>query len=128
MREGGSGTYWLAGGTTLLDLMKLDVMAPAAMVDIRAVEQEHGRIKAGPTGLRLGAMVCMADAAAHEAILRDYPVIAETLQQAASAQLRNMATLGGNVLQGLVVATFGIQAYQPATSASPDPAAPRSTA
>ena len=56
-------------------------------------------IEATPQGLRLGALVRMSEAAEHPAVVRDYPVIAETLAQAASAQLRNMARLGGNVLQ-----------------------------
>ena len=92
-------TCYLAGGTTLLDLMKLDVMAPTAIIDIRAAENEYGRIEADPAGLHLGALARMADAAEHDIVRRDYPAVAESLQQAASAQLRNMATLGGNVLQ-----------------------------
>lgn len=90
---------FLAGGTTLLDLMKLDVMQPQALVDINGLKRERGTIEAQASGLRFGALVTMAEAAEHPAVLRDYPVIAETLKLAASAQLRNMATLGGNVLQ-----------------------------
>ncbi len=90
----------MGGGTTLLDLMKLDVMRPDRVVDITPLDAErHGRIEATPAGLRLGALVRMSDAAAHPDVARDYPVIAETLNLAASAQLRNMARLGGNVLQ-----------------------------
>ena len=90
---------FIAGGTQMLDLMKLDVMQPERMVDITALAAAHGRIEARPDGLHLGALVRMSEAAAHPAILRDYPVIAETLQMAASPQLRNMASLAGNVLQ-----------------------------
>ena len=91
---------FLAGGTTLLDLMKLDVMHPARVIDINAVRAGGTTsIEAGARGLRLGAMVRMADAAAHEEVRRNYPVIAQSLALAASPQLRNMATLGGNVLQ-----------------------------
>ena len=91
---------FLAGGTTLLDLMKLDVMRPDRLVDINALaDTPAGRIDAGERGLRLGALVRMADAAGHPAVQRDYPVIAQALQPAASQQLRNMASLGGNVLQ-----------------------------
>jgi xanthine dehydrogenase YagS FAD-binding subunit len=90
---------FLAGGTTLVDLMKLDVMTPAVLVDLNPLQQQYGQITAGPTGLHLGALVRMADAASHPDVLRDYPVIAQSLQQAASPQLRNMASLGGNVLQ-----------------------------
>jgi xanthine dehydrogenase YagS FAD-binding subunit len=94
-----AGAAFLAGGTTLLDLMKLDVMQPSIVVDINDLAREHGGIEAGAGGLRLGALVRMADAARHPAIRAGYPVIAQSLELAASAQLRNMATLGGNVLQ-----------------------------
>jgi xanthine dehydrogenase YagS FAD-binding subunit len=91
---------FLAGGTTLIDLMKLDVLRPATLVDINALERTAlGAIYAGEQGLRLGALVRMADAAEHPAIRRDYPAIAQSLAFAASQQLRNMASLGGNVLQ-----------------------------
>jgi len=90
---------FMAGGTTLLDLMKLDVMRPLRVVDINGLAPAHGRIVITSTGLYLGALVRMSDAADHQAIRRDYPVIAQSLALAASAQIRNMATLGGNVLQ-----------------------------
>ena len=90
---------YLAGGTTLLDLMKLDVMQPARVVDIAALETRHGGITATEAGLKLGALVKMSAAADHPAILKTYPVLAQSLTLAASAQLRNMASLGGNVLQ-----------------------------
>ena len=103
--EGGSGpptaapAQFVAGGTTILDLMKLGTMTPARLVDINVLDDRYGRIEAGAQGLRLGALVRMSQAADDPAIRRDYPVIAETLSLAASAQLRNMASLGGNVLQ-----------------------------
>jgi xanthine dehydrogenase YagS FAD-binding subunit len=90
---------FIAGGTLLLDLMKLDTMRPQVLVDINGLERTHGQIEATAQGLRLGALVRMSQAAEHPDILRDYPLIAQSLQQAASAQLRNMASLGGNVLQ-----------------------------
>lgn len=95
----GPSTQYLAGGTNLLDLMKIGVAKPLALVDIGALRAEHGAISADADGLHLGALVRMAEAAEHPAMLRDYPVIAQSLQRAASQQLRNMATLGGNVLQ-----------------------------
>jgi xanthine dehydrogenase YagS FAD-binding subunit len=94
-----AGGAFLAGGTTLLDLMKLDVMRPSVVVDINDLSRAHGAIETGPAGLRLGALVRMSEAARHPVIARDYPVIAQSLTSAASAQLRNMASLGGNVLQ-----------------------------
>src|SRR5690349_18580586 len=100
IRAGGvQGTAFLAGGTTLLDLMKLDVMRPQRVLDINDLTKTHGRIEFSESGLYLGAFVHMAEAAAHPAIRRDYPVIAQSLDLAASVQIRNMATLGGNVLQ-----------------------------
>lgn len=97
--EPGAAQY-LAGGTTLLDLMKLDVMRPNTVIDINALKQsELGEIHADEAGLRLGALVHMGDAAEHEAIKHDYPVVAQALKLGASQQIRNMASLGGNVLQ-----------------------------
>ena len=103
-RETGQGqidapVQFLAGGTTLIDLMKLDVLRPKRLVDITPLEARYSAIEAAPEALRLGALARMSAAAEHPAVLHDYPVIAEALQLAASAQLRNMATLGGNVLQ-----------------------------
>jgi xanthine dehydrogenase YagS FAD-binding subunit len=94
-----AGGTFLAGGTTLLDLMKLDVMRPERVVDINDLSRELSAIAYGPQGLRLGALAHMAEAAQHADIVREFPVIAQSLSLAASAQLRNMATLGGNVLQ-----------------------------
>src|SRR3954468_13220323 len=90
---------YLAGGTTILDLMKLDVMRPEKLVDINGLKSMHGAVEASAKGLRLRAPAHMSDVAEHPAIMRDYPVIAQSLHLAASQQLRNMATLGGNVLQ-----------------------------
>jgi xanthine dehydrogenase YagS FAD-binding subunit len=91
---------YVAGGTTLIDLMKLDVMRPERMIDINALDRTAlGRIDADRSGLRLGALVRMAQAAEHPDIRHAYPMITQALQLAASQQLRNMASLGGNVLQ-----------------------------
>lgn len=90
---------FLAGGTTILDLMKLGTMQPERLVDINGLQSAYGEIRATPQGLHLGALVRMAHAERDPTILRDYPVIAQSLHLAASAQLRNMASLGGNVLQ-----------------------------
>lgn len=94
-----NATAYLAGGTSLLDLMKLDVMRPGTIVDINALQARHGEIEVGPRGLRMGALARMSDVADNAAVLRDYPVVAQSLQLAASAQLRNMATMAGNLLQ-----------------------------
>jgi xanthine dehydrogenase YagS FAD-binding subunit len=94
-----SGSQPLAGGTTLLDLMKLDVMRPDLVIDINPLARQWSAIAVEDGRLRLGAMAHMSDVAANPAIQRDYPLIADSLKLAASPQLRNMATLGGNVLQ-----------------------------
>ncbi len=95
-----SRVHFLAGGTTLIDLMKLDVMRPGHVIDINALgASDLGRIAVGEGGLWMGALVRMAEAAEHPHINRDFPAIAQSLQLAASQQIRNMATLGGNVLQ-----------------------------
>jgi xanthine dehydrogenase YagS FAD-binding subunit len=90
---------FIAGGTTMLDLMKLDVMRPELLVDIRDIGPAGRSIERRDNALYLGAFVTMAEAAEHPDIQRDYPVIAQALDLAASPQLRNMATLGGNLLQ-----------------------------
>lgn len=94
-------THYLAGGTTLLDLMKLDVMQPSRLIDINALEQATGagRIQVHDGGVRLGGLVRMADAIRHPELKRLFPALVQTLESAASPQLRNMATLAGNVLQ-----------------------------
>jgi xanthine dehydrogenase YagS FAD-binding subunit len=89
----------LAGGTTLIDLMKLDVMRPGAVLDINPLAQGWGDITLDGGNLRLGALARMSDVAATREIQQNYPVVADSLKLAASAQLRNMATLAGNVLQ-----------------------------
>jgi xanthine dehydrogenase YagS FAD-binding subunit len=88
---------FLAGGTQLLDLMKLGTMQPERLVDINGLPL--AAIEAGPQGLKLGALARMSEVETHAAVRRDYPVIAQTMAMAASQQLRNMATLAGNVLQ-----------------------------
>ncbi|NJP97046.1 xanthine dehydrogenase family protein subunit M [Nonomuraea sp. FMUSA5-5] len=99
LSEAGPGAKLLAGGTTLYDLMKLDVESPAAVVDIRALPELAGIDTAGASELSFGAGAPMADVAADPVLRRDYPALAESLAKAASQQLRNVATVGGNLLQ-----------------------------
>ena len=95
-----SETQFLAGGTTLVDLMRLNVMRPQSIIDINPLSGTGlGKIELGAQGLRLGALAHMAEAADHKDVRDNFPMIAQSLQLAASAQIRNMATLGGNVLQ-----------------------------
>jgi xanthine dehydrogenase YagS FAD-binding subunit len=90
---------FLAGGTSLYDLMKLEVQTPETLIDINGLQSRFSEVRATGEGLTLGALARMSTVADDPAVARDYPVIAQSLQLAASAQLRNMATLGGNVLQ-----------------------------
>jgi xanthine dehydrogenase YagS FAD-binding subunit len=91
---------FIAGGTNMVDYMALDVVRPEVLIDLnRLPSSRYGRIEAGPQGLRLGALVRMAQAEDHPLVRSQYPVIHEALQLAASRQIRNMASLGGNVLQ-----------------------------
>ncbi|WBL80382.1 xanthine dehydrogenase family protein subunit M [Bradyrhizobium xenonodulans] len=109
----------LAGGTTLIDLMKLDVMRPVAIVDINPLAPGWSAIEPGGDKLRLGALAKMSDVAAHDEIQRNYPVIANSLKLAASAQLRNMATLGGNVMQRTRCSYFRDVSYQSCNKRNP---------
>lgn len=91
-------TVYLAGGTTLLDLMKLDVMHPARVVDIHKLGLD--KIEVAPDGrVRIGAMVSNTDLARHAHIRKHYPVLSQALLSGASTQLRNKATTAGNVMQ-----------------------------
>lgn len=98
---------YLAGGTTLVDLMKLDVMQPSRLIDITRITAPQMRaIQITPQGLTIGALASMRQVADHAGVLRDYPVLAQSLQLAASQQIRNMARVGGNVLQRTRCAYF----------------------
>jgi xanthine dehydrogenase YagS FAD-binding subunit len=95
----------LAGGTTLVDLMKLDVEQPALLIDITGIPQLR-EIRTDGDTLIFGALVHMSEVADHPVIKRDYPILSEALWRGASQQLRNMATLGGNLLQRTRCAYF----------------------
>lgn len=94
---GASGANFLAGGTTLIDLMRLEVMRPTALVDLgplplAAIERHGG-------GIRIGAMARNSDVAIHALVVERYPLLAQAIVAGASQQVRNMATVGGNLLQ-----------------------------
>jgi xanthine dehydrogenase YagS FAD-binding subunit len=111
---------YLAGGTTLLDLMKLDVMRPQTVVDINALESGAlGRVEATRNGIRLGALVRMADAADNPRLGHDAPMIVQALKLAASQQIRNMASLGGNVLQRTRCPYFRDVSYEACNKRNP---------
>jgi xanthine dehydrogenase YagS FAD-binding subunit len=93
-----SGTRFVAGGTTLLDLMKLNVERPAQIIDISRLPLDQVE-PLGDGGLKIGATVRNAVLANHPVVQRDYAVLSQALLAGASGQLRNMATTGGNLLQ-----------------------------
>ena len=93
-----SGAAILAGGTTMVDLMRGGLAWPSRIVDIGHLPGLADIETSGPV-LRFGALARMADAAEDPGLLANYPALAESLQLAASQQLRNAATLGGNILQ-----------------------------
>ncbi len=95
-----AAAQYIAGGTNMSDYMKLGVMRPERLIDISRIADDSLRsITADDRGIRFGALVSMAQAEEHPDVKRRYPVIAATLKLAASGQIRNMASLGGNMLQ-----------------------------
>ena len=97
LAAGAAGGRYIAGGTNLIDLMKLQVETPGTLVDINGlgldtVDQSDG-------GVRIGALVPNSDLAAHPLIRDPYPMLSRALLAGASAQLRNKATSAGNLLQ-----------------------------
>jgi xanthine dehydrogenase YagS FAD-binding subunit len=99
LAAGGADTRLIAGGTTLYDLMKLHIERPASIVDVTGLLDLARFDTSGARELTFGALARMSDVAADARLVRDYPALAESLAKAASQQLRNMATLGGNLLQ-----------------------------
>ncbi len=94
----GAGRAFVAGGTTLIDLMKLDVERPAELVDINPLPLAGIEPLPGG-GVRIGALARNSDVAHHDVIKKNFPVLSEALLSGASPQLRNMATVGGNIMQ-----------------------------
>lgn len=93
-----AGAKFIAGGTNLLDLMKLEIETPTHLIDVNGLALD--RIEATPEGgLRIGAMVRNTDLAANDNVRRDYALLTRALLSGASGQLRNKATTSGNLLQ-----------------------------
>ncbi|SEH91424.1 xanthine dehydrogenase YagS FAD-binding subunit [Mycolicibacterium rutilum] len=97
LAAGATGARYIAGGTTLIDLMRETVERPERVVDINALPYRD--IDVQPNRLRVGALVRMTDLAADPGVRERFPVITQALEASASAQLRNMASIGGNLLQ-----------------------------
>jgi xanthine dehydrogenase YagS FAD-binding subunit len=99
------GTRFIAGGTNLLDLMKLEIETPAHLVDVNGLGLDKIEVTS-EGGLRIGALVRNTDLAADMRVRRDYAVLSRALLAGASAQLRNKATTAGNLLQRTRCAYF----------------------
>jgi xanthine dehydrogenase YagS FAD-binding subunit len=91
-------TAILAGGTDLLALMKEDVVTPKRLINIKEIVDLRG-VTANAQGLRIGALTTLGELAADSNVRASYPALAEAVQEAASPQIRNMATIGGNLCQ-----------------------------
>src|SRR5260370_32495297 len=94
----GAEVRFIAGGTTLIDLMKLNVEQPHTLIDLNRLPLA-GVETLSDGGLKIGAMVRNSDLAHHPAMLRDYPVLSQARLSGASAQLRNNATNSGHLMQ-----------------------------
>lgn len=104
--DGGPGARFIAGGTTLYDLMKLTVETPTTVVDLTGLRELTTFDTSRDQELMFGALAPMSDVASDPRLVRDYPALSESLWRAASQQLRNMATVGGNLLQRTRCAYF----------------------
>jgi xanthine dehydrogenase YagS FAD-binding subunit len=89
--------YFLAGGTNLIDLMKMGVVQPERLVDINNLPLKG--VEKTPAGLRIGALATNSEVADHPLVLEGYPLLSLAFNAGASPQLRNMATVGGNMMQ-----------------------------
>jgi xanthine dehydrogenase YagS FAD-binding subunit len=99
LRRIGPGAQFVSGGTTMVDLIKLGVLEPSRLVGILNLRAAHGAIRVEEAGASIGALATMAEVAAHPAIRARWTAAAEALDSAASAQIRNAATIGGTLLQ-----------------------------
>ncbi|HXR78355.1 MAG TPA: xanthine dehydrogenase family protein subunit M, partial [Bryobacteraceae bacterium] len=110
-------TRFIGGGTNLLDLMKMGVEKPAHLIDINHLPLT--KIEPHGDGVRIGALVSNTDAANHELIRTRYPVLSAAILAGASPQLRNMATMGGNLLQRTRCYYFYDPSYQECNKRTP---------
>jgi xanthine dehydrogenase YagS FAD-binding subunit len=91
-------TEIIAGGTDLLALMKEDVVTPRRLINIKEIQDLRG-VKSSTQGLRIGALTTLAELTEDENVRKSHPALAEAIHEAASPQIRNLATLGGNLCQ-----------------------------
>ena len=112
----------MAGGTELVNWMRDGIESPARVVDISGLPLDA--IEATPRGLRLGATATMAEVAAHPAVREGYPVLAQALEAAASPQIRNRGTMGGNLMQRTRCPYFRAETPLPCNKRSPGSGCP----
>ena len=98
-KEYGEAAIIKAGGIDLLDLLKENLLAPVTLVSLKEIPGVDGIVEGENGGLRIGAMVTLAHLADHSIVRQRYPAVADALGRSASPQIRNVATLGGNLLQ-----------------------------
>ena len=115
-RNDASAEY-IAGGTDMVQLLQEYVRRPERLVSLAGLLDN--RIEAGPQGLRLGAAATMAEVAAHPVVIQQFPVISEALLNSASPQVRNQATMGGNLLQRTRCPYFRDVGYSACNKRSP---------
>lgn len=113
------GTAFLAGGTELLNWMRLNIAAPERVLDVGRLPGLEGVSALPGGGLRIGALTRLNDAAGHERVARDLPVLSQAILKAASAQLRNLATIGGNPVQATRCAYFRAEETLPCNKRAP---------
>ena len=97
--DGNGAVRPLAGGTDLLTLMKSDIVAPEQLIDIKRADGLTGGVQETADGVSLGALTTLAEIETHPLLRERYPALSEAAAAAATPQLRNMATIGGNLLQ-----------------------------
>src|SRR5919107_1664680 len=108
---------YIAGGTDMVQLLQEYVRRPERLVSLAGLLDD--RIEAGPQGLRFGAAATMAEVAAHPTVIQQFPVISEALLNSASPQVRNQATMGGNLLQRTRCPYFRDVAYAACNKRAP---------
>src|SRR5206468_5342175 len=94
-----NGTIALAGGTDLITLMRHGLTQPDALVDLTGIDGLRGITREKGKGIRIGALTALSDVEASADLLRSLPIVPESLRDAATPQIRNMGTVGGNLLQ-----------------------------
>ena len=112
-------TMVLAGGTELLNWMRIGIVGPSRVVDITRIADLAGVTELPDGGVRIGSLTKLNDAAQHQIILQRYPVLSQAILKSASAQIRNLATIGGNPLQRVRCPYFRAEEPTPCNRRSP---------